>query len=867
METNREKSIQIGDFAGMTTDVDPRDLDKNGLQMALNVSFETPGVVKSRRGFIPQVVATDTYYSDWTGTKTAHIVTRDVLDNPVFIAWQSNGTNGQMLAGNAEATSPESSAKNRWQALHDSTRGYLSASYSKPTIARTSAGEVFVANGYDYMMKWGGRIGSTPYSHVTSKTGNQFLPAGIDAPTAGPTIALASTASNMLAGDYLFAYRYLDYEGNPSNLSPATTASATVSGNSASWTISGPSTLMPSYDRIATIEAFRTPVGVADVFYRIGSYSVGTTTISDTLSDDALRDLEALPIQNADGSVNANRFGTPPLKPVIAWHQDRMYAAGSIVLTDGTVSVNSGASTGTGSSTTFKPSMAGWEMTFDADGADETYATTAFSSSTAFTLARTSATTFSSVDFALRPSRYERNTIYYSEADEPESWPVEQNYFILQADSTGTYDEPVVALMSYGPTLYAMKPTVMYQIDSVTQPNLDVQVSPAFQRGCLNQQCWAQVDGIAFIMDRLGCYAFDHSKPEPIGDAIGNYFHQNLIDFSKSANFFVSANRKTRTVRFHVALAGKNDYSNYPMWAFVYHYRVKKWSLDRYPWGVTGAGSFKKSDGSEVYYLLPEGYPPMYESANLATDGTSGHGLTYLSAIANTAAIGNDYTCTATLAGPPTSGSAQNLVGAPIAFTGASYSAQSGTGDQVYGVITSHVSGATYRVRLLSQQSPLSLPVALDMLYAGGVPYELKTKQFDITESPDGTRREISLWYKPQTTDSLAFSAGAGMLTQSNKATTCIRHYVDGYTSPVLAASTTEPLDEQAALVDGSANAFVAMNATRADMLTSGVARKQFGPSVLLHDVPASRTVEIEIKGVAAEERHQFTQLDIEGAS
>jgi len=864
METNRSKSIQIGDFAGMTTDVDPRDLDKNGLQMALNVSFETPGVVKSRRGFIPQVVATDTYYSDWTGTKTAHIVTRDVLDNPVFIAWQSNGTNGQMLAGNAEATSPESSTKNRWKALHDSTRGYLSASYSKPTIARTSAGEVFVANGYDYMMKWGGRIGSTPYSHVTSKTGNQFLPAGIDAPTAGPTIALASTASNMLAGDYLFAYRYLDYEGNPSNLSPVTTASATVSGNSASWTISGPSTLMPSYDRIATIEAFRTPVGVADVFYRIGSYSVGTTTISDTLSDDALRDLEALPIQNADGSVNANRFGTPPLKPIIAWHQDRMYAAGSIVLTAGTVSVNSGASTGTGSSTTFKPSMAGWEMTFDADGADETYATTAFSSSTAFTLARTSATTFSSVDFALRPSRYERNTLYYSEADEPESWPVEQNYFILQADSTGTYDEPVVALMSYGPTLYAMKPTVMYQVDSVTQPNLDVQVSPAFQRGCLNQQCWAQVDGIAFIMDRLGCYAFDHSQPEPIGDAIGNYFHQNLIDFSKSANFFVSANRKTRTVRFHVALAGKNDYSNYPMWAFVYHYRVKKWSLDRYPWGVTGAGSFKKSDGSEVYYLLPEGYPPMYESANLATDGCSEGFVSFQSATSGGATVGNDYTASVLIAGAPTQG--LTLIGCPIAYTGKSRTAAYGTGDRVYGVITSYTSPGLYKVRFQAQASPLSTPATADELYVGGIPYELKTKQFDIAESPEGTRREIGLWYKPQNTITVDYGYG-GWSTVANLATTCIRHYVDGSTSPVLAASTTEPLDEQAALVDGSANAFVAMNATRAGMLTSGVARKQFGPSVLMHDVPASRTVEIEIKGVAAEERHQFTQLDIEGAA
>lgn len=854
METNRTKSVQIGGFAGMVSDADPRDIDKNQLQMAVNVSFETPGVLKSRRGFIPQVFGADTYYTDWTGVKTSHIVTRDVSDNPVFIAWQSNGTNGQMLAGRAEATSPDTAQQNRWKALHNSTYGYLSASYSKPTIARSSAGEIFVANGFDHLMKWGGRIGSTPYSHAVTKMGGEFLPAGIDAPTAAPTMAVAGTAGNMLAGDYIAAYRYLDYEGNPSNLSPIQTASPTASGGSVSYTILAPSTAMPSYPRITNVEVFRSPVGVADVLYRVGTYSAGTTTVSDNLTDDALRLLEALPLFNNDGSVNANRFGVPPLKPIVAWHQDRLYAAGSIVLSAGTVSVNSGASTGTGSSTTFKPAMAGWEMTLDADGADETYITSAFSSSTAFTLARTSATTFSSVDFALRPSLYERNTIYYSGADEPEAWQTAQDYFILQADSTGTYDEGVVSLMSYGPTLYAIKPTVMYQIDSVTQPNLDVQVSPAFQRGCFNHWCWTQVDGVAYLMDRLGCYSFDHSQPNPIGDPIANHFHQNLIDFSKSAYFHVSSNRKTHTVRFHVALAGKNDFSNYPMWAFVYNYRAKAWSIDRYPWGVTGAGSFKKSDGTEVYYMLLDGFAPVYETANAGLDHfTYPIHRGFQSVVSTMVQVGNDYTSACLLGDPPVT--TASLVGAPLSVV-------DGTGKGAYGVVTSHVSSNSVHVRW---HVPTTTPVLNDKLYVGGIPYSFKTKQFDISESPEGTRREIGLWYKPQMASSYTVSSLIPELP--NFAFANIRHYMDGYSTAVLAASTSDPNDEQAALTEGSYDAKALLGATRADMLVSGVVRKQFGPSVLLHDVPASRTVEVEIYGTSAEERHQFTQLDIEGAS
>lgn len=883
METTRDKGVVIGGFAGMVSDADPRDLDKNALQLSINASLETPGKIESRRGLQPMIRYGDLKYAHWSPVKPSHAVIRDVLGNPTFIAWESvGGTVGQILAGLAEAATPLSSARNEWKALHNSTRGDLSPSYSKPSITVTSAGEVFVANGYNPMMKWGGRIGTSPSSTVTSKVGNQFLPAGIDAPTAAPTISLSGTAGNLIVGDYLTAYRYKDYEGNPSDLSPLYTASPTVAGNTVSWTVSQPSTAMPSYDRITEIELLRGVVGVAAELYKVTSLPVGTSTYAETLSDDTLRDAEKLIITNDDGSVNANRFGVPPLKPIVTWHQDRMYAAGSIVLSTGTVTVASGASTGTGTSTTFQPSMAGWEMTLDVDGAAETYAVDSFQSSTAFTLGRTCATTFSAVDFALRPGLSERNTIYYSEADEPESWPVAQNNLILQADGTGTYAEDIVSLMSFGPTLYAIKPTIMYRIDSVTQPNLDASILPAALRGVFNHWSWAQADGRAYMMDRLGCYVFDHSKATPIGDAINNYFREGLIDFTNADKFHVSANRRTKVVRFHVALSGKNDASDYPMWAFAYSYRTNAWWIERYPWGVCGAGTFKKSDGSEQYYVFPDGYTPHYESTN-ACDYLATPVRVQITSISNTVSDGNDYTCRLGIAGIDAS-----YLGCPIAFT-------SGTGKGVYGIITGEQSTDVYNARLFTIVSPLSLPVAGDEAYLGGVPYEFKTKRYAITESPEGTRREITVWFNPQSTttmygdltadgqllmesgDLFLLESGDDMLLEDgvlggtpsavdNMATFDIRHYLDGRTLPVNADAPRDSNDDQAKLTEGSPDGVISLASTRAGTLNSGVARKQFGPSVLLHDVPSSRLIDVEVRGVAAEERHSFNQFELEGA-
>lgn len=841
MEDTREKLVKIGAFSGMVADADPRDIERAVLAILQNALVEVPGKVISRRGLVPSIRNGDSTFSHWSPNKPSHLVVRNVLDEPMFVTWQSQTSGATIFVGRAEANPTVGSTQNQWKALHNSSRGYMSNSYPKPTMTRTSAGEVFLANGFNPMMKWGGRIGSDPSQHVVTKIGNQVLPAGIDAPTAAPTVSVSYSGGNSEIGDYLVAFRYVDHEGNPSNLSPTATVSPTATGATISWSsVPSPATSFPSYDRITKKQIFRSTVGEADRFYLVAEFAVGTTSYSDTLSDDSLLDQSELPLLNNDGSPNANRFGVPPLKPIVVWHQDRLYAAGSLTLSAGTVSISSGATTGNGTSTTFQASMAGWEMTLNPAGADETYIIDSFSSTSAFTLSRASETTFTGASYVLRPSLSERNRIYYSEAEEPEAWPVEQNYVELQDDAGGYYDEPISALMPMGPTLYVLKPTRTWRLDSIRQPSLDAALSPVATRGCFNHWCWGQVDGMAYLMDRLGCWSLGAGGAQPIGDPIANYFREGLIDFSLAANFFVSTNRRTKTVRFHVALANQNQASSYPMWAFCWCYRTQSWSLERYAWGLTGAGTFRKSDGSDQYYVLTDSYGVYYETTG-GSDHVTSPVRSSISGVTNGATASTyDYTCRATI-----SGLASSYVGSPLWV-------DSGTGKGAYGLITSVITTDVYNLRLLYLQSPLAAPVAGDTVVVGGVPYNFLTKQFSLLESGGNARREASLWFKPLNSTAAAFD---------------IRHYLDHATTPDNAVATQPADGDLVAMTEGSPDGTALMYYLRNSVRISGVARKRIGYGTNLHDVPTDRTVQIEVRGVAADERHEFRGMDLEGVA
>ncbi len=229
----------------------------------------------------------------------------------------------------------------------------------------------------------------------------------------------------------------------------------------------------------------------------------------------------------------------------------------------------------------------------------------------------------------------------------------------------------------------------MYRIDSVTQPNLDASILPAALRGVFNHWSWAQADGRAYMMDRLGCYVFDHSRATPIGDAINNYFREGLIDFANADKFHVSANRRTKVIRFHIALLARTTLAiiqcgHLPILTARTHGGL---NATRGAFAAL-AHSRNRTAASNIICSLTAILRTTRVRQRVRLLGNAGSRSNH--SITNTVADANDYTCRLGIAGIDSS-----YLGCPIAFT-------SGTGKGVYGIITGEQSTDVYNARLLT---------------------------------------------------------------------------------------------------------------------------------------------------------------------
>jgi hypothetical protein len=137
-----------------------------------------------------------------------------------------------------------------------------------------------------------------------------------------------------LRGKYQCYYRYVDDTPEdtggpiPSNLSPVTEVDAGEGKASVSWTVAS-----GSNNRTRRVELWRSTSNQAITLYRVTTLAVGTTTFTDDLTDEELRDPDragnaAMPIFLASGELNAMRFTpTPAKKGVVVRFQDRFWYA------------------------------------------------------------------------------------------------------------------------------------------------------------------------------------------------------------------------------------------------------------------------------------------------------------------------------------------------------------------------------------------------------------------------------------------------------------------------------------------------------------------------------------------------------------
>jgi hypothetical protein len=216
--------------------------------------------------------------------------------------------------------------------------------------------------------------------------------------------------------------------------------------------------------------------------------------------------------------------------------------------------------------------------------------------------------------FAVDTSGDRPNSLLYSEIDEPESVPPE-NELVLQ-ENTPEPDK-VVGLIPLGSQLLVAQSSHLYALSYVAQPIIDASLILVAYRGMLNAQCGDVVAGMAVMADSYGMYAFDGNNTEAVSVPVDNYWRDGVIDFSQSSKFHVRADSSTMTVRFFYCRSGDTA----PVRALCYCLSTKAWWEETYPVAVTAA--CQTSIGNKSVVLSATATGSFLKSGGLTDSGTA----------------------------------------------------------------------------------------------------------------------------------------------------------------------------------------------------------------------------------------------------
>ena len=210
------------------------------------------------------------------------------------------------------------------------------------------------------------------------------------------------------------------------------------------------------------------------------------------------------------------------------------------------------------------------------------------------------------------------DAIYFSEIDEPESVPKE-NEIIIQRRSK-EFDK-LTAMIPIGGTLLLMQSRHAYALTFARQPLLDAQVSPIAYRGVLNQRCYDMHGGTCYLLDTLGVYAMDQSgNVKALSDPIDDQFREH-VDFSKTEWNFLSIDNKTKTLRAFVCYRSDGQ-SKYPTRALCMSLDSGAWWMETYPQPITSCSRARLGDGRRSSIYGAKG--GLYEIDTGSTDAARG---------------------------------------------------------------------------------------------------------------------------------------------------------------------------------------------------------------------------------------------------
>jgi len=458
------------------------------------------------------------------------------------------------------------------------------------SFARATNGYVYIANGLNPVVKWDG-------------VGVSTVEVGVPAPDSAMTIRGGKTGP--ISGIYSAYCRFVDEDGNVSNLSPiSNTIEVTDVRRIIYKNIPVPD---PGDTKIKSKQILRNTNGQATTYYvDIELRNLAVRSKYSTNTDDQLRALEAVPFFDTNNRDIVGRHGIPrDDKPLLAYFNNRLFAAGEVRYEEGHCEVTNGSKTVQGIGTQWTAEMA--SRRFYVTGHDDKYGISSVDAvNQTLTLGKPyNGATDKFAQYVIRPPRTQPSKIYWSEAGEFDSWAAENSMVLSSSEDI---DEAVTAMISTQSFLFVIQRRHVYKLSYLQDPILDGGVFLSLRRGCVNNHCWVTIGEHVYMLDDQGVYRWDGSSSvEDLSKQIQDLFWsehdegETRINWNALKHFHCVHDRNDATVRWFVSL----NSDRYPRHAICFAYNQNHWWIEQYPWHVPASTTLKIVDPLPII----AGYP------------------------------------------------------------------------------------------------------------------------------------------------------------------------------------------------------------------------------------------------------------------
>ena len=598
-----KSSVDVNKWPGLMTNADPHNLPAGAAQEQVNIQSLVPGQADVRKG-----IQRDPNFS---GSVAQEIITVYRYTHALGDFLVTVDTNGYIKAIKGGVTKTiKTGASFTWPWSFNTTR----------------SGDLIGVNGLQRGIRWDG------YTAAAEDL-------GLKAPTSSPGVVIGDDG-NAIDGSYVLCYRFVDNtlpKKICSALSPPTTVSGDLEGKEFNWTVVS-ADASPDATRTTSVELWRSTADAPNVLYFVAADLTGSdTTYTDQNSDATLvanavanPDLR-LVVLGPDGSVLGRRQGVPPdTKRVLAHFQDRMYYGADASYTTGTVTTD-GDDTIVGSGTAWTSDMAGRFIYIDGETAPLTIE--ACGSATSITLDTAALTSASGKSYSIKPSPAERNALYFSYPNEPES-VLATNMVTIQENTDD--DDEIVGIYEFGSLLYIAKERHTYSIGGCCNPAKESNPRLINNRGLVNFRCRAVLEGKFYGLDQLGVYIMSPGgELQDISGPIQDKFRKGraTLDWANREWWFALPDPTCGLVRFFVGYAA--DSTTRPKRVLVFSTKTGAWWEEHIPWSEIGGGA--------VMYLSGEACPMLGSDSDDALAMNTGE-TDFISAEVTGTTTGSDST-------------------------------------------------------------------------------------------------------------------------------------------------------------------------------------------------------------------------------